>query len=342
MAEAEVPQDLAELYAAVEVTYCEDRWSDVLRQGKALLEEIGDRQDPTATAVRQRLQLLMAHTHLHGFGDRHLAEDLYRAILVSKSEPALRQAAEHGLQLCNRPLSQPEAAEGAETAPAPKEAQQEALPPVATAGDLPQPVAAAELPDMAELAAASPAMPWIEAEPSRPESTRSSPKITTAATPWAAIEPATPESPGEATQERSAPELEPEPPLTQEATIPPAPAIPADVVEDPGLLEVYQADARLREELELRPVEAHSVEAPPHVSTSTPDGQSAWEVEPGAMAIPALEEHPGRLLEASGSDSPGWSQQQNSPEEMAEPLPGSEPVAEDPELLRSLLTVVVG
>lgn len=328
MAEAEVPQDLAELYAAVEVTYCEDRWSDVLRQGKALVEAIGDRQDPTATAVRQRLQLLMAHTHLHGFGDRHLAEDLYRTILASKSEPALRQAAEHGLQLCNRPLSQQVVFEETETAAAAKEAPEEAQPPVATAGDLPQPVAAAELSDVEELAGTSPAMPWIETEPSGRQTNDSGPKITAAATPWATVEPITPEGPG---------------PVAEEALVAPPPAtIAADVVEDPGLLEVYQADARLREELELRPVEAQAVEEPPHAPASPNAGQVSWDVGPGAMAIPALEEDPGRLLESSASDSPEWSQQQNTPAEIAEPLPGSEAVAEDPELLRSLLTVVVG
>jgi hypothetical protein len=56
----------------------------------------------------------MAHTLLHGYGDRDAAEDLYTLVHQSDAETALRQMAEDGLDQCHRPLSSTFVAEEAE------------------------------------------------------------------------------------------------------------------------------------------------------------------------------------------------------------------------------------
>jgi hypothetical protein len=109
MAEFADPSDLSGRYAAIEQAYCEDRWSDVLGWGQSLLQEVAEGNDATSLGLRQRVQLLMAHTHLHGFGDRDAAESLYSAVLEGSAEPALRRGAEEGLLQCDLPVPPPAA-----------------------------------------------------------------------------------------------------------------------------------------------------------------------------------------------------------------------------------------
>jgi hypothetical protein len=103
MAEFAEMGDPAQLYMAIEKAYCEDRWPDVLDQGQKLLSRLpGD-----DLGLRQRLQLLLAHTYLYGFGNRDSAGELYRAVQESQAESALRQIAAQGLQQCGLPPTPP-------------------------------------------------------------------------------------------------------------------------------------------------------------------------------------------------------------------------------------------
>ncbi len=92
-------------YEVIENAYCQGRWATVMENGTVLLRELLDADaDPEVEALRHRMQLLMAHTLLHGYGDRDAAEDLYEVVRSSDAEPTLRQMAEDGLDLCHQPL----------------------------------------------------------------------------------------------------------------------------------------------------------------------------------------------------------------------------------------------
>ncbi|MFN7678165.1 MAG: hypothetical protein ACK5QW_06155 [Cyanobacteriota bacterium] len=119
--------DLHQRYDVIEKAYCEGRWSLVIEAGTTLLRELSDRGDgPGGTALVHRTQLLIAHTLLHGYGDREAAEDVYEAVRQGGAEPALRQIAEEGLDQCHEPLpsplgdEEPEEAEGAAVATRPQ------------------------------------------------------------------------------------------------------------------------------------------------------------------------------------------------------------------------------
>jgi hypothetical protein len=242
-------EDHVRLYTSIEQAYVEDRWADVLEQGHTLLASL----EADDVELRQRLQLLMAHTCLYGYGDRDSAEDLYRAVLTSKAEPSLRQIADQGLQQCDRPLQRE-----------PREAVFD--PPMATAIPttepkldpelLPRPVAAPlhdgnapSLHDSLE------ALGMAEGESNRPRASSGSGETVSPVTPWLTTEPSSP-----------APQASPEPSpetglsLREFATVPNGSAAPAaaesstlipDVIEEPELIEVHQADPSLAEEFEL-------------------------------------------------------------------------------------------
>jgi hypothetical protein len=198
MAESAAAGDPTQLYTAIEKAYCEDRWSDVLQQGERLLAQLPSDD----LGLRQRLQLLMAHTFLYGFGDRGSAADLYRAVEASQAEPALRQIAAQGLQQCDVPVQQ-----APEPEPSPPQLE-EAGPSLHEAAlALSQAEAAAAQP------AEAPVMPWLDTQPageSEPAPLR--------------------ESPARAAE----------------------PALIPEVIEEPELIEVHQADPNLAEELELK------------------------------------------------------------------------------------------
>jgi hypothetical protein len=147
--------DALERYAAIETAYRAERWFGVLEQGNALLADLGPAGTAGTTGLRERLQLLLGHTHLHGLGDRAAAARCYREVLATSTDPRLVQSAEEELRLCEAP------GEGATPA----------------------------------------AAPWLEAAGARPSA-------------------------------------------------PPQPLIP-EVVEEPELIEVHQADPRLAEDLEV-------------------------------------------------------------------------------------------
>lgn len=97
--------DWQKRYAVIEKAYCQGRWATVVEAGTLLLRELIEAGGVAeAMALRHRMQLLMAHTLLHGYGDRDAAEDLYEVVRQSDAEPALRQIAEDGLDQCHQPL----------------------------------------------------------------------------------------------------------------------------------------------------------------------------------------------------------------------------------------------
>jgi hypothetical protein len=298
MAEPHEQRAPADRYAAIEAAYCDDRWPDVLTQGRKLLEDLGAEDDALATALRQRLQLLMAHTHLHGLGDRDTAEDLYRQVLnTANAEPALRRSAEEGLQQCARSTIRPATAtEDAPSAVAPPSPAQAP----ATERPLPEPVA-----------------PSLELDPAVPfgagTGTSGIGAIQAAATPWLQ---ANPDIPAAAVPAEKAEEIDAKAPaLESAATSTPttpapsaAPSLMAEVVEEPELLDVHRADPLRAEEIELELREPPSTaaaaaqvlaasvtaEAMAEVAAgrAEPMPPSALERQPEAnpLAIPTIEE----------------------------------------------------
>ncbi|MEB3165688.1 MAG: hypothetical protein VKO65_03365 [Cyanobacteriota bacterium] len=216
----------ADRYSTLEATYCQDRWEEVIVQGRRLLDDIEGSDDPLATALRLRAQLLMGHAYLHGLGNRDAAEDHYRLVMnTTGAEPALRRSAEEGLQACDRPLAQPrrdtdiDAETDTATAgsPAPAEAQAQAQ---AQAEGSPQAMVAAQ------------SQAPIQAEPSRE---RPQPEVVAA--PDLSLESVSPAQPSQP-QEAAAPWIQAQP-ASQAA--PATPLIP-DLVEEPELLEVRRAE----------------------------------------------------------------------------------------------------
>jgi hypothetical protein len=106
MASSPDTSDWHKRYAVIEKAYCQGRWSTVMEAGTLLLRELQEAgAHPEVMALRHRMQLLMAHTLLHGYGDRDAAEDLYEVVRQSDAEAALRQIAEDGLDQCHQPLN---------------------------------------------------------------------------------------------------------------------------------------------------------------------------------------------------------------------------------------------
>jgi len=318
MAEFSDTGDPTERYAAIEKAYCEDRWALVIDKGGRLLSQLqqGD------SGLRERLQLLMAHSYLYGFGERDAAEDLYRAVLESRAEASLRQIAAQGLEQCEQPpqpLASP-AVTATNLAAEPVGQPHPALRPE----DLPQPVGAPSLeedggaslhdsvealiPAAPELAPPSevtpfpaapsqpktPVMPWLASEgPAReatPEPATAPPPLP-ANLPWAMADGQRETVPSEAPQER----------------------LVAEVIDEPEMIEVHQADPRLTEEIELQEKDAM--------------GSPAQQPQD---PIPAEERQPSPLLIESERSI------------LEDPAPqGEEFLAEEADLLQGLLRVEI-
>lgn len=334
MAEPHEQGVAADRYAAIEAAYCDDRWQDVLTQGRKLLEDLGPEDDALATALRQRLHLLMAHTHLHGLGDRDTAEDLYRQVLnTANAEPALRRSAEEGLQQCARPTIRPATAtEDAPSAVAPPTP----APARSTEPPFPEPVA----PPLA----LDPAVPF-----SAGTGSSGTGSIQAAATPWLQANPETPAAsvPAEKTEEidAKAPALESAPtstPITSTPTTPSpsaAPSLMAEVVEEPELLDVHRADPLRAEEIELELREPPSTAAAAaQVLAASVTAEAMAEVAEGRaepMTPSALERQP----EANPLAIPTIEEQAIAD---VLTLPLIEEDEDDPDLLEGLLQVALG
>lgn len=276
MAEFADRDDPSQLYTAIEKAYCEDRWPEVIERGGRLLGELAEED----RALRQRLQLLMAHAYLYGYGDRDSAEDLYRAVLDSQAEVALRQIAAHGLEQCDLPpqrlatagagrASSATAPEAETPAGGPASTEPEDQPPPRIHPnplELPQPAAAPSLDDNSGSSLRESLQALIPDLPRQEAAAKGSPP----AMPWleslgeARVTPADPVDLPWAPPAATAAAQPPEPPLAElpEAAELPEPAgtglletaresLIAEVIDEPEMIEVHQADPTLAEEFEL-------------------------------------------------------------------------------------------
>ncbi|MEA5422890.1 hypothetical protein [Synechococcus sp. CCY9202] len=85
------------LYAAVELAYSEARWSEALSIGQQLLGQL----DPAANAsLKVRLELLLGHIQLYGFGNANAAAEHYTTVSQARPAPILLDIAQQGLEHC--------------------------------------------------------------------------------------------------------------------------------------------------------------------------------------------------------------------------------------------------
>lgn len=303
---------LSSRYADIDKAYREQRWATVLEQGELLLREMGAAGESAVPGLRERIQLLMAHTHLYGYGDPDAAEDLYGTVLTSKAEASLRQIAEQGMQRCELPLERKPGEKAAEQRRARASARQRtasssAIPeearPVPIAPELESPALEAPAPNSRDLNSTdldhqgpqsstpeSKDPDSLDQESAKPESLAQEsqgPKpgsglpaflvglasAQAAEAPAAGLEgggqPALPwlqgSAAGAGTDATTGAPEGPFPPKAEKAiaaqqasssagegsSSSPAPTLVPDVVEEPELIEVHQADPLLAEEVEL-------------------------------------------------------------------------------------------
>ena len=207
---------------------------------------------------------------------RDAAEDLYRAVLESKAEASLRQIAAQGLEQCElQPLPAGGAAVGTQ-------GSEPATVAPTNPKDLPQPASAPSLEDGGGASlhesvqalipvlpeespprrASAPVMPWLETSSAAPQAT---------SLPWEQ------DAGGAANEPSPAPRelLEPE------------------VIDEPELIEVHQADPSLAEEIELKESEGlgaipQAADSPWIAEEEVPEPPAALEATPDAPpAIPA-------------------------------------------------------
>jgi len=269
MAEFPLPPDTAERYAAIEQAYVQDHWTTVLSKGENLLKLLEQSDDPEAQGLANRVRLLLGHAHLYGLSEPQVAEDYYHDVLAHQAETELRRIASEGLQQCQRPAAprisaalEASAVPVKTTAPvesaagaapletvAPAKALEEPLETLAPATALvePQeaaPTAAINDPFLTAVtaaaaargsiggSAASPAMPWLA---DLPEGLVI--ETPTAGPPTAPLDETSAAAPHQRLQ-----------PAGELSLIP---SLEVEVVEEPELLEVVQADPKLSEEFEL-------------------------------------------------------------------------------------------
>lgn len=363
-------RDLEERYRALEEAYAAQHWSHVIRLGESLLASLKGNRG-LAFELRPRTQVLIAHAYLYGLSDRDAAEDLYGAVISSRCDPALRQIAAEGLKACNEPLrARPQGPQAAEPTPA-REALQpspasEPSPPATDQGAAPWTAAWAA--PQAGSAVAGPA--------ARPAGERSAPAMPWLAEPTGTAQPALQPVPGQggdapwlsngvtasapAREEQQAKPVAESPTaltLAAETLIP-------DVIEEPELIEVHQADPALADPVELiiaspqpqlpaAATAASAIAAPTEKLEPLQPRRPAVELTPavaetvaGSSALlldPALIE--GALQEqAQGAWQPDAAvQAAPDPLDQLDSLPSLGQVIDDPDadLARSLLRVVI-
>jgi len=87
-----------EAFADVERLYSRSNWSEALDAGQVLLANL---QVGATNSLRLRLELLIGHTLLYGFGKQAEAEPHYRVVQQRSGDPVLLAIASQGLQLCS-------------------------------------------------------------------------------------------------------------------------------------------------------------------------------------------------------------------------------------------------
>jgi hypothetical protein len=270
---AETADNVAQRYAVLEQAYSREDWATVLRDGQDLLGKLRQANDPRMLGLQMRLQLLLGHTQLYGFGDKAAAAGFYGAVATQSAEAALATIAEQGLKQCNEveaAATEP-AAEPKPTAETTAEPEPAAEPSAAASGPATptpsEPTVAPEPQAAVAAAAQTPFTTPAPAEVTTPASLTfdagSSPPpgggTSTPATPW--LTTGTPAAEGTGAMASTPPESAP-----TTGTAPTAGALGVDaaaaapwieaplipeVVEEPELIEVHQADPSLAEDLEL-------------------------------------------------------------------------------------------
>jgi hypothetical protein len=258
------------------------------------------------------VRLLLGHAHLYGLSEPEVAEDYYHDVLAHQAETELRRIATEGLQHCQRPKAPRASAAPQETVAPPTavvEPQETAGQAETTLTSTPaSPVPPKSPAPSLESAATAPpaaAAPWAEppAGPQKPGTAAAinDPFLTavtaaaaakssiggaaaSAAMPWLAdlpeglvIETPTAGAPTAPLDETSA--AAPPQPLQPAGELSLIPSLEVEVVEEPELLEVVQADPKLSEEFELeltrirerRRAAASAMDSPAPVEAPAPD-----------------------------------------------------------------------
>jgi hypothetical protein len=214
--------DAAQRYAVIEQAYSREKWATVLGDGEGLLQELQQSDNPQLNGLKLRLQLLLGHTQLYGYGDKAAAAGYYGTVAEQSSEAALTRIAEQGLKQCAIDESTPAPSVGAALAenvqPGPDSAAKGAAGPAVTT----QPVTTQ--------AVTGPAAPWLSMVPAAAAAAAAAPA------PAAAPEPAAPWS---------------------------EPSLIPEVVEEPELIELHQADPALADDVELSWQESSPAPAAP-------------------------------------------------------------------------------
>ena len=223
------PESLQQRYEAIERVYSERQWDDVTRRSEALLLEL---PDDASHPLRQRLQLLLGHTYLYGYQDAATATGFYNRVRAATSEAVLRDIADQGLEQCANQATEPTPATAIESSLSTAEQ------PAATGGQaFPfNPEAVTTTPQGGDAMAA---MPWMEQLGG----------IDPAAATGTPIAPAEPAPVQPSAIEASA--IEPVAVAEPVSVAEPRPELVVEVVEEPELIDVAQADPARAEELEV-------------------------------------------------------------------------------------------
>ncbi|WP_216907155.1 hypothetical protein [Synechococcus sp. CCY 0621] len=204
--------EAAQRYAVIEQAYSKENWAAVLQNGEDLLLLLRQSDNVQLLGLQMRLQLLLGHTQLYGYTNKTAAAVYYGAVAAKSNEAALTKIAAQGLKQC--------AIEEAHAEPVQAEAPKEAVAPVVTPSS----------------AGPGPAAPWLTAAAT----------TATATTAALATEPSTP---------TPIVEVETQPAVEPGASTPAAPwsepSLIPEVVEEPELIELHQADPALSEDVEL-------------------------------------------------------------------------------------------
>lgn len=257
MAQSPLANDPGERYAELERAYTEARWPDVLEQGGQLLADLDTDPDPVSADLANRANLLLGHAHLYGLRDPAAALPHYQAVLAGPADPDLRRIVEEALPYCQSAGSEERSSPAA--SPVEAIAQESATAAAATAM-----FNATATEDAAPSAQERSA--WTVIEPTSdplgeeinvrgdrdrwiPRAGTASEAITESATPWL-DQPIQMEHP--ISLEKAGPsEVGGVLAVPAAVSDPMPPTLEVEVVEEPELVEVAQADPSLAEELEI-------------------------------------------------------------------------------------------
>ncbi len=251
---AETANNVAQRYAVLEQAYSKEDWATVRRDGEALLGHLRQANDPRLLGLQMRLQLLLGHTHLYGFGDKAAAAGCYEAVATRSPEAALAKIAQQGLNQCREVEAEPQVETEPEVKVEPVAEPQPGPQSEPRARVEPEPQLQPEAPQVAGPAGgpASPAAPWLSTATGpthTPAPTPATPAASTPPDPFAAAG-SVPASTAQAAA-AAAPWVSEAPTPQEQSPLPEVESLIPDVVEEPELIEVHQADPTLAEDVEV-------------------------------------------------------------------------------------------